>query len=98
MIKEINGETWFCCPNCGKKIHPVKHGARGVYVVCKQKRQDGTRCNWSGEIKYGGLVRSVIDEDQIKIIESVIAKGDRIELIPVKDGVKIIHVKREEVK
>ena len=43
-------------------------------------------------------MRSVIDEDQIKIIESVIAKGDRIELIPVKDGVKIIHVKREEVK
>lgn len=31
-------------------------------------------------------------------IASVIAKGDRVELIPVKDGVKIIHIKREEVK
>ena len=39
-----------------------------------------------------------MDERQIKAIEAVLAKGDRIELIPVKDGVKIIHSKREEVK
>ena len=39
-----------------------------------------------------------MDEMQIKDIEAVLAKGDRIELIPVKDGVKIIHIKREEVK
>lgn len=39
-----------------------------------------------------------MDEKQIKAIETVLAKGDRIELIPVKDGVKIIHIKREEVK
>ena len=39
-----------------------------------------------------------MDERQIKAIEAVLAKGDRIELIPVKDGVKIIHVKREELK
>lgn len=31
-------------------------------------------------------------------IENVFAQEDRIELIPVKDGVKIIHIKREEVK
>lgn len=40
----------------------------------------------------------MIDEKQIKAIEAVLAKGDRLELIPVKDGVKIIHIKREEVK
>ena len=40
----------------------------------------------------------MIDEKQIKTIEALLAKGDRIELIPVKDGVKIIHIKREEVK
>jgi hypothetical protein len=34
----------------------------------------------------------------IKKIESVIAKGDRVELIPVKDGVKVMRVRREEVK
>ena len=39
-----------------------------------------------------------MDERQIKAIEAVLAKGDRIGLIPVKDGVKIIHIKREEVK
>lgn len=39
-----------------------------------------------------------MDERQIKAIEAVLAKGDRIELIPVKDSVKIIHVKREELK
>ncbi len=40
----------------------------------------------------------MIDEKQIKTIEALLAKGDRIELIPVKDGVKIIHIKREEVR
>lgn len=39
-----------------------------------------------------------MDEKTIKIIESIIAKGDRVELIPVKDGVKIIHIKRKEMK
>lgn len=39
-----------------------------------------------------------MDEKTIKAIETVLAKGDRAELIPVKDGVKIIHIKREEVK
>nr|DAS93990.1 MAG TPA: cysteine-rich protein [Caudoviricetes sp.] len=52
MLKEFNGQTWFCCPRCGKKIHPVKPDARGVYTVCKQKRKDGSRCNWSGEIRW----------------------------------------------
>lgn len=36
--------------------------------------------------------------EQIKAAEAVLAKGDRIELIPVKDGIKIIHIKREEVR
>jgi hypothetical protein len=39
-----------------------------------------------------------MDEKQIKAIESILKKGDRIELIPVKNGVKIIHIKREEIK
>lgn len=40
----------------------------------------------------------MVDEKQIKTIEAVLAKGGRVELIPVKNGVKIIHIKREEVK
>lgn len=40
----------------------------------------------------------MIDEKTIKAAESVLAKGDRVELIPVKDGVKVVRVRREEVK
>ena len=39
-----------------------------------------------------------MDEKTIKAIETVLAKGDRVELIPVKDGIKVIHIKRMEVK
>ena len=39
-----------------------------------------------------------MDEKTIKAIETVLAKGDRVELIPVKDGIKAIHIKRKEVK
>lgn len=34
----------------------------------------------------------------IKIIENILAKGDRVELIPTRDGVKVVHIKRENVK
>lgn len=53
MIKTINGQTWFCCPECGKKIHPVKPGACGVLVKCTGKN-NGKRCDWYGEIKWAG--------------------------------------------
>nr|DAF68153.1 MAG TPA: hypothetical protein [Caudoviricetes sp.] len=26
MIKTINGQTWFCCPECGKKIFDLYFG------------------------------------------------------------------------
>lgn len=39
-----------------------------------------------------------MDEKIIKIIEKVLAKGDRVELIPVRDGVRVIHIRREEIK
>lgn len=39
-----------------------------------------------------------MDEQLWKAIEAILAKGDRVELIPVKDGVKVIRVRRQEVK
>ena len=39
-----------------------------------------------------------MDEKAWAIIKAILAKGDRVELIPVRDGVKIIHIKRKEVK
>ena len=42
---------------------------------------------------------SILLDDKAKcVIEALLSKGSRVELIPVKDGVKIIHIKREEVK
>lgn len=35
--------------------------------------------------------------DILKTIEDVLKKGDRVELIPVKDGVKVVKVKREVI-
>lgn len=40
----------------------------------------------------------MVDEKTIKAAETVLAKGERVELIPVKDGVKVVRVRREEVK
>ena len=39
-----------------------------------------------------------MDEKIIKAAESILSRGERVELIPVKDGVKVVRVKREEVK
>lgn len=39
-----------------------------------------------------------MDQQIIKAIESVLAKGDRVELIPTREGVEVIHIKREKVK
>lgn len=37
--------------------------------------------------------------DRIKSeMVNVLSRGDRVELIPVKDGVKVVRVRREEVK
>lgn len=36
--------------------------------------------------------------EQIKAVETILSKGDRVELIPVKDGVKVLQVKRKEIK
>ena len=42
--------------------------------------------------------RKSLDERSIEAIEAVLAKGHRAEVIPTKDGVRVVHVKRETVK
>lgn len=44
------------------------------------------------------MSKTQIDYATVKAIESVLAKGDRVEVIPVKDGVKVLRIKREVVK
>ena len=44
------------------------------------------------------LRMTMIDDAALAAIEAILRKGDRVEIIPVKDGIKVIHIKREEVK
>ena len=39
-----------------------------------------------------------MDEKTIKAAESALAKGDRVELIPTRDGVKAVRIQREPIK
>ena len=39
-----------------------------------------------------------LTEAQLEAIAKIIQHGDRVELIPVKGGVKIIEIKRQEIK
>ena len=39
-----------------------------------------------------------LEQSEIAAIERTLAKGERVEIIPVKDGVKVVRVKREEVR
>ena len=36
--------------------------------------------------------------ETIKVIEQILSKGDRVEVIPTKDGVKVVRIRREPVK
>ena len=38
-----------------------------------------------------------MDEKTIKAIEEILSKGHRVELIPIKDGVRVIQVQRKEI-
>ena len=43
-------------------------------------------------------VKPLIGENSVQEIEAILRKGDRVEIIPVKDGVKVVQVQRKEVK
>lgn len=42
--------------------------------------------------------KKTLSPQDIAKIEAVLSKGDRVELIPVRDGVKILHIRREEIR
>lgn len=39
-----------------------------------------------------------LDPNLIKLIEGALSRGNRVELIPVKDGVKALEIHRKELK
>lgn len=51
------------------------------------------------EAEYKGVLSMpVLTEQNIRSINDVLKKEQRVELIPTKDGVKVIKVKREEAR
>lgn len=44
------------------------------------------------------MSKYTLSPEQVEKIEQVLERGDRIELIPGKDGIKIIQESRKEVK
>lgn len=40
---------------------------------------------------------TTMNKKTIDAITAILKKGDRVELIPTKDGVHVIHVRREKV-
>ena len=34
----------------------------------------------------------------VQAIETILARGDRVELIPTRDGVRVVRIRRESVK
>lgn len=48
--------------------------------------------------KCGKIHKNELTQEHITAINAVLAKDQRVELIPTKDGVKVIKVRREEVK
>lgn len=40
----------------------------------------------------------MLTPEKIKAIEAVLASGERVEIVPVKDGVRIYVIKRREIK
>ncbi len=39
-----------------------------------------------------------MDDKTIQAIIAILKRGDRVELVPVKDGVRIFRIRREEIK
>ena len=44
-----------------------------------------------------GVAECKLSAEAQRAIETVLARGDRVEVIPTKDGVKIVRIRREEV-
>lgn len=40
----------------------------------------------------------VLNDAAKKAAESILSRGERVELVPVKDGVRVYEIKRREIK
>lgn len=84
-------------------MHRNSWGVRGsdpqwyseeVRGVAKESR----RVAWTGKEKGENMASINLTADQVFAINAALAKGQRVELIPLKDRLKIVVVKRDELK
>ena len=40
----------------------------------------------------------VLSEAAKKAAEAILSKGERVELVPIKDGVRVFEIKRREIR
>lgn len=60
---------------------------------------EATKVAYNAKESENSLMQErLLKEQEIRKAESALAKGDRVELIPVKDGVNVVRIRREEVK
>ena len=62
---------------------------------------DRTNGPWTPKGGHGGACHyedKNICGSYLDAIEEILRKGDRVEIVPVKDGVKIFRIRREVVK
>lgn len=48
--------------------------------------------------KCGKISKNELTPEHIAAINAVLAKDQRVELIPTRDGIRVIYIKREEIK
>lgn len=89
LISQEDNEHRASLINFEDKFNKIKK-ENGVYWKCI--KEDYLKSIEAHEAE------KMINEKTIKAAKSILAKGDRVELIPVKDGVKVVRVRREEVK
>lgn len=92
------GAYCFVQPNLGDFSFTV--------TLCRIPRVDFEKVFW-GDTSAGepvGMATEAKEQEEtvkpetIKAIESILSKGDRAEVIPTKDGVKVVRIRREPVK
>lgn len=84
---------------CRIKSNIIHKSPSAIMAGCNFGIFPSGKCIDCPEYNAWSILKMVeLKPEQIKAAEAILAKGHRVELIPVKDGIKIIHIKREEVK
>lgn len=79
-------------------MRALKREKLSVWQLCRAEElhmadEKTLRGNQTG----GRMEKRNLTNETIKAIETVISKGDRAEVVPVKDGVKVLRVSRETI-